>query len=122
MVVMTDHRTNSLKGRPSSHPLRRRLAVALAACLLLGAVSPSPAWAAGDPPGSQSGTGEIPSPLGELLFAQRRTCRSVSSCEEAVRLWCGGYSRADGDNDGIPCENVCSTKRQVDEIRARIGC
>ncbi|WP_268883409.1 excalibur calcium-binding domain-containing protein [Jiella pelagia] len=61
-------------------------------------------------------------PLVGRLFAQRRTCKSVSSCEEAVRLWCGGYTRADGDNDGIPCENVCSSKREVDEIRARIGC
>ncbi|MBO0661603.1 excalibur calcium-binding domain-containing protein [Jiella sp. MQZ9-1] len=57
-----------------------------------------------------------------VLFAARRTCRSVSSCEEAVRLWCSGYRRADGDHDGIPCENVCSTKQEVDAIRARIGC
>ncbi|MBP0615876.1 excalibur calcium-binding domain-containing protein [Jiella mangrovi] len=59
---------------------------------------------------------------GGLLAQGRRTCKSVSTCEEAVRLWCGGYSRADGDKDGIPCETVCSTKQEVDEIRARIGC
>ncbi len=51
-----------------------------------------------------------------------RTCKQVSSCEEAVRLWCGGYRRADGDGDGIPCENVCRTKEEVDRIRAAIGC
>lgn len=51
-----------------------------------------------------------------------RSCKQVSSCEEAVILWCNGYRRADGDNDGIPCENVCSTAEQVDEIRRVIGC
>lgn len=51
-----------------------------------------------------------------------RSCKQVSSCEEAVILWCSGYRRADGDNDGIPCENVCSTLEQVNEIRRVIGC
>jgi hypothetical protein len=51
-----------------------------------------------------------------------RTCKQVSSCEEAVILWCNGYRRADADSDGIPCENVCSTREQVDEIRRVIGC
>lgn len=54
--------------------------------------------------------------------AQARTCKAVSSCEEAVRLWCGGYRRADGDNDGIPCENVCSSLSEVEAIKAEIGC
>lgn len=57
-----------------------------------------------------------------LLAQARRTCKSVSSCREAVILWCSGYSRADADNDGIPCENVCPTKTLVDKIRAEIGC
>lgn len=52
----------------------------------------------------------------------RLSCKSVSSCEDAVALWCGGYSRADGDSDGIPCENVCSSVSEVDKIRGRIGC
>ncbi|MFN3363488.1 MAG: excalibur calcium-binding domain-containing protein [Allorhizobium sp.] len=51
-----------------------------------------------------------------------RSCKQVSSCEEAVILWCNGYRRADGDNDGIPCENVCSSVEQVNEIRRVIGC
>jgi len=59
----------------------------------------------------------------EVQLAQRaRTCKDVRTCEEAVRLWCGGYSRADGDKDGIPCENVCRSKEEVDRIRQRIGC
>ena len=52
----------------------------------------------------------------------RLTCKQVSSCEEAVTIWCNGYRRADGDSDGIPCENVCHTTAQVDEIRAQLGC
>ena len=55
-------------------------------------------------------------------FVQAKTCKQVHSCEEAVELWCGGYRRADRDGDGIPCENICYTKEQVDEIRRRIGC
>lgn len=54
--------------------------------------------------------------------ARLGTCKSVYSCEEAVALWCGGYRGADRDRDGIPCENVCSSRDEVDEIRARIGC
>lgn len=51
-----------------------------------------------------------------------RTCKDVRSCEEAVILWCNGYKRADADKDGIPCENVCKTKAEVDRIREKIGC
>lgn len=50
------------------------------------------------------------------------SCKQVSSCEEAVEMWCGGYQRADGDGDGIPCENVCSSIEEVDQIRQQIGC
>ena len=63
------------------------------------------------------------SPGAEMLLAQRaRTCKQVRSCREAVEIWCGGYSRADADHDGIPCENVCRSKDEVDEIREEIGC
>ena len=51
-----------------------------------------------------------------------RTCKQVSSCEEAVELWCNGYARADGDDDGIPCETVCHSLQQVEQIRKSIGC
>jgi hypothetical protein len=46
----------------------------------------------------------------------------VTSCREAVELWCSGYRRADADSDGIPCENICHSREQVDEIRRAIGC
>ncbi|PVE21012.1 calcium-binding protein [Microvirga sp. KLBC 81] len=58
----------------------------------------------------------------ETLIAQRRSCKAVSTCEEAVEMWCGGYSRADGDDDGIPCENVCRSLSQVEAIKKKVGC
>lgn len=56
------------------------------------------------------------------LALVRVTCKQVSSCEEAVEIWCNGYRRADGDGDGIPCEDVCHSTEQVDGIRAQQGC
>ena len=59
----------------------------------------------------------------EFLLAQRaRTCKQVRSCREAVEIWCGGYTRADADHDGIPCENICHSKSEVDELREEIDC
>jgi hypothetical protein len=69
--------------------------------------------------GVDSGSVEGPR---QILLAQRRSCQAVSTCQEAVEMWCGGYSRADGDGDGIPCENVCRSKSQVDKIKEEIGC
>ncbi len=57
-----------------------------------------------------------------LSLAAARTCKQVASCAEAVELWCSGYRRADADGDGIPCENICHSRAEVDEIRAVIGC
>lgn len=50
------------------------------------------------------------------------SCKSARTCRDAVILWCGGYSRADADDDGIPCENVCRTLAQVERIKKEIGC
>ena len=58
----------------------------------------------------------------EPVREARLTCKQMTSCEDAVMLWCNGYSRADGDSDGIPCENVCHSLREVNEIRQAIGC
>lgn len=55
-------------------------------------------------------------------IAAKRSCKAVSSCREAVQMWCDGYKRADADHDGIPCENICHSKKEVDAIRAEIGC
>jgi len=53
----------------------------------------------------------------DILVAPRRTCQAASTCEEAVEMWCGGYSRADGDGDGILCENVRRSLVQVEAIK-----
>lgn len=50
------------------------------------------------------------------------SCKSAQTCRDAVILWCGGYSRADHDGDGIPCENVCRSLKQVDEIKKKVDC
>jgi hypothetical protein len=50
------------------------------------------------------------------------SCKSAHTCRDAVILWCGGYSRADNDADGIPCENVCKTLKQVEAIKTQVGC
>ncbi len=37
------------------------------------------------------------------------SCKQLSSCDEACfKLVQCGQSKRDGDNDGIPCENLCS--------------
>ncbi len=54
--------------------------------------------------------------------AHAKTCKTMTSCEEAVIAWCGGDTRRDGDNDGIPCENLCPSEEVVDRIREKIGC
>ena len=59
----------------------------------------------------------------DIQLAQAaRTCRAVSTCREAVLLWCGGYRRADADHDGLPYENVCRSLAQVEAIKGDIGC
>ena len=69
---------------------------------------------------------------GEYLLAQRyscgRTCGAVQSCKEAVYQWCVcGYRRADGDNDGVPCEKHCGQSttanlKQVKSYKEELGC
>ncbi len=55
--------------------------------------------------------------------AHAATCKSYRSCREVVIAWCAGqHPRADGDNDGIPCENVCRSRADVVAIMAEIGC
>lgn len=48
--------------------------------------------------------------------------RDYSTCAQVVRTWCDGRHRgADRDKDGIPCDNLCRTKAQVDELRRQHG-
>ncbi|MFN4153373.1 MAG: excalibur calcium-binding domain-containing protein [Paracoccaceae bacterium] len=40
-----------------------------------------------------------------------KTCKQISSCEEACyKLMVCGHRKRDADNDGIPCENLCSQR------------
>lgn len=57
-----------------------------------------------------------------------KTCGQVRSCDEAVYQWCAcNYRRADGDNDGVPCEKHCgqgnkSNRAKVSSIKQKLGC
>ncbi|MFA9500632.1 excalibur calcium-binding domain-containing protein [Mannheimia sp. E30BD] len=43
----------------------------------------------------------------------KRTCSQMDSCEEArFYLTQCGVSNLDRDNDGIPCESICGSKRK----------
>lgn len=64
----------------------------------------------------------VPPPLQFAGTTAATSCKSATTCQEAVILWCGGYSRADGDGDGIPCENVCKTLEQVKALKKDAGC
>lgn len=56
-----------------------------------------------------------------VAYAAR--CADYRNCRQAVVAWCGGlHPRADGDGDGIPCENVCRSRAQVIAIMNEIGC
>ncbi len=45
--------------------------------------------------------------LGTTLEA-KKYCKNMKNCQEACKYYNGGDYRLDRDNDGIPCENVCS--------------
>ena len=60
--------------------------------------------------------------LRSFQVAQAGSCKAAGTCREAVQMWCGGYRRADGDNDGIPCENVCRSRSEVEKLKSEIGC
>ena len=59
---------------------------------------------------------------GRSATTSATSCKNALTCRDAVILWCGGYSRADADSDGIPCENVCRSLSQVAPIKKEIGC
>ena len=51
------------------------------------------------------------------------SCKSYSTCRQAVIAWCEGrHPGADRDDDGIPCENVCKSRSAVMAIMNEIGC
>ena len=47
----------------------------------------------------------------QAFDCRQTTCTQIGSCEEACyKLTVCGHTRRDGDNDGIPCENLCSRR------------
>lgn len=72
--------------------------------------------------GSSGAAFESKLELPQLLTRAAQSCKAMRSCREAVQAWCNGYKGADRDDDGIPCENVCKSKAQVDKIKVEIGC
>ena len=49
-----------------------------------------------------------------------KACKKYSSCAQVIADYPNGnFGRRDGDNDGIPCENVCRSKKQVNELLKR---
>jgi hypothetical protein len=94
--------------------------VLLAAALAFAPAAPAGAAVDGAPMTLRPVAGGPHEPA-PLILAQR-TCPEARSCREAVGIWGNGYRRADGDGDGIPCESVCRSRSQVNEIRAQIGC
>ena len=39
--------------------------------------------------------------------AAAQTCKSFSSCNQAVQSYRSGNSKLDRDKDGVPCESLC---------------
>ena len=39
--------------------------------------------------------------------AAAQTCKSFSSCSQAVQSYRSGNSKLDRDKDGVPCESLC---------------
>lgn len=64
-----------------------------------------------DAPASESGAPAVSaSPSPHTFSCESKTCGEMESCEEALyHLNFCGHSRRDSDNDGIPCESICSS-------------
>ena len=55
--------------------------------------------------------------------AEAASCKSYRTCAQAVKAWCEGrHNGADRDDDKIPCENVCKSRKQSREEARKIGC
>jgi endonuclease YncB( thermonuclease family) len=49
---------------------------------------------------------------GELRCGEKSTCREMASCAEArFHFETCGLTRLDGDDDGVPCEELCRPRR-----------
>lgn len=59
--------------------------------------------------------------LTALLFtpeiSEAKYCKYYRSCAEVIADYPDGkFGKRDGDDDGIPCENVCRSRKQVEDL------
>ncbi len=51
-----------------------------------------------------------------------KPCKAYQSCADVIADYPDGkFGRKDGDDDGIPCENVCSSKKQVQKLLKEVS-
>jgi hypothetical protein len=43
------------------------------------------------------------------VFCDGRTCSDMANCNQAKACLAAGYDNLDRDNDGVPCESICSS-------------
>ncbi len=49
-----------------------------------------------------------------------KSCKAYRSCADVIADYPdGNFGRKDCDKDGIPCENVCSSKKQVQKLQKK---
>jgi len=54
-------------------------------------------------------------------ISNAKSCKKYKSCYEVISDYPDGYfGRKDRDKDGIPCENVCHSKKQVQKLLNKI--
>lgn len=50
-------------------------------------------------------------------LSEAKYCKYYRSCAEVIADYPDGkFGKRDGDNDGIPCENVCRSRQQVQDL------
>lgn len=64
--------------------------------------------------------------LTALLFTPEisaaKYCKYYRSCAEVIADYPDGkFGKRDGDDDGIPCENVCRSRQQVEDLLNQIA-
>ncbi len=51
-----------------------------------------------------------------------KSCKAYRSCADVIADYPDGkFGRKDADKDGIPCENVCSRKKQVQKLQRKVS-
>ncbi|MDX1471933.1 MAG: excalibur calcium-binding domain-containing protein, partial [Flavobacteriaceae bacterium] len=50
-------------------------------------------------------------------ISEAKYCKYYRSCAEVIADYPDGkFGKRDGDDDGIPCENVCRSRQQVEDL------